>query len=41
MDWDPDIAGFFHVRIVQRPGMTQWHVWDPGITDGDKCDQQT
>lgn len=21
--------------------MTQWHVWDPDITDGDRGDQQT
>ena len=39
MDWDPRIEGFFHVETMLRLGMTQWHIWDPGIIGGYSGDQ--
>lgn len=35
------IEGFLHVQTVQKSRMTQWHIWDLDITDGDRGDQQT
>ena len=41
MAWDPGIEGSLHIKVMQRSGMIQWHIWDPGIPDGDSGDQQS
>lgn len=37
---DPSIEGFFHIRIVLRSGMIQWHIWDPHTCCSDNGEQQ-